>query len=341
MRQLVFLRPGALEWREVADASLEDDRDALVEPVAATTCDLDRLVLRGETPLSGPLALGHECVARVVDVGDAVKTVRPGDIVGVPWHISCWRCDRCHAGVPTSCRELPFAMFGLPVGGEWGSMFSELIRVPNADQALVVLPTGVTAETLASISDNLPAAWEVTAPALAHHPGAEVLIMGGSGSIALYAVAFALACGASRVDYVDTDATRLATAATIGATAIETQPPGRMDDEYPVTVDATAHDERGLACALRSVAPEGHCSTIGIFFRDVTIPLFDMYRTGVTFHAGKSNARIAMPAVLDLVSAGRIDPAVVNGAIEPWDAMPDVLSDPPMKPVFLRDADGA
>ena len=99
-------------------------------------------------------------------------------------------------------------MYGLPVGGEWGSMFSDLLRVPHAEGALVALPPGVTPADAASVSDNLPAAWEVTVPHLADYPEAQVLIMGGCGSIALYAVACAAAADASRIDYLDSDPDR-------------------------------------------------------------------------------------------------------------------------------------
>ena len=71
MRQLTFLSPGRLEWREVPDARIQASDDALVRPVAATTCDLDQMILRGEAPFSGPLALGHECVAEIIELGDA------------------------------------------------------------------------------------------------------------------------------------------------------------------------------------------------------------------------------------------------------------------------------
>jgi alcohol dehydrogenase len=104
-----------------------------------------------------------------------------------------------------------------------------------------------------------------------------------------------------------------------------------------ITVDASAHNPDALACALRSVAPEGRVSTVGIYFRDVEIPLFDMYLTGVRFHAGKSNARPVMPAVLDLLSAGHVQPALIATEVLPWDEMPHALGDPSMKPIFVRD----
>jgi alcohol dehydrogenase len=164
-----------------------------------------------------------------------------------------------------------------------------------------------------------------------------VLILGGCGSIALYAVACAAAGGASHIDYLDSDPTRLELAQRLGAQAIEGSPPKKMDGEYLITVDASAHNPEALACALRSVAPEGHVSTVGIYFQDVTIPIFEMYLTGVRFHVGKSNARPAMPAVLDLLSTGQVQPSLITSEVLAWEEMPQALSDPSMKPVFVRE----
>lgn len=47
MRELVFLSPGKLEWRAATEPRIQHASDAIVRPVAATTCDLDRLIIRG------------------------------------------------------------------------------------------------------------------------------------------------------------------------------------------------------------------------------------------------------------------------------------------------------
>jgi threonine dehydrogenase-like Zn-dependent dehydrogenase len=337
VRRLVFLGPGELEWHEVPAPRLEDPGDALVRPVVATICDLDSMTLTGRAPFGGPLALGHECVAEVVEVGEEVRAFEPGSLVVVPWHVSCFRCDRCRRGVPTSCRETGVgAMYGLPISGDWGSMFSDLVRVPYADRALVALPPTVSPTSAVSASDNLPLAWEVTVPKLRDAADASVLVMGGCGSIGLYAVACALAGGAGLVDYRDTDPDRLAIAEGLGARPSEGPPPRRMDRGYLVTVDATNHDPDGLACALRSVEPEGFCSTVGLYFGDVELPLFDMFGLGVNFHIGKGNARPAIPHVLELVAEGRLSPQRVTTGVFDWEELPDVLAAPPMKPVFVR-----
>jgi threonine dehydrogenase-like Zn-dependent dehydrogenase len=76
-------------------------------PSAMATCDLDRPVGLGATPFPLPLHFGHECVGEVLAVGEAVRTVRPGDRVAVPFQISCGTCLACRNRLTGNCRSVP------------------------------------------------------------------------------------------------------------------------------------------------------------------------------------------------------------------------------------------
>ena len=58
--------------------------EAIVRPVALATCDIDAAFVQGRFPVGNPFSFGHECVGEVTDVGDSVKSVKPGDLVSVP-----------------------------------------------------------------------------------------------------------------------------------------------------------------------------------------------------------------------------------------------------------------
>lgn len=343
MRQLTFIKPGQLEWWDVPSPRITSPLQALVEPLAVASCDLDAPILRGEVPFRGPFAFGHEVVAEVKEVGEDVHAVTPGQHVVVPFQISCGICYACRRGFTANCTSVPaFSCYGLG-RGDWGGALSDLMLVPFADHMLVPIPPDISPVMVASASDNLPDAWRTVGPPLEEFPGTPVLILGGagSGSIGLYAVALALALGAARVDYVDRDADRLALAQKLGATVIEwVDPLPFRPGTYLITVDAGA-DPVGLSSALRSAAPDGICTSTGIYFTNETpLPLRDMYYSGVTLKTGRVHSRAAIPAVLDLVRDAHLHPELVTTEFASWDEAPEALCNFRTKLVISRSSRG-
>jgi alcohol dehydrogenase len=326
MKQLTFVEAGNLEWREVGDPVLQGDGEAIVRALAVATCDLDLALVRGNAPAGREFAFGHECVAEVLEMGDTVRSVAPGDIVSVPFQISCGSCDRCLRGQTGSCESVDFlSSYGLPLGPDNGGFVSDATRVPYADAMLVKVPDGISPASIASLSDNIPDAWRTVGPQLEAEPGAPVLICAGAGSIALYAAALALAAGAERVDFAGGREFEREMAAQLGANLLDAEFPKRLGP-YPITVDASAR-EPGLACALRSTEPDGICTSIGIYFAETTpVPLLEMYTRGIRFHTGRVHARPAIEPVLDLVRSGRFKPELVTRETASWDEAAEAVA---------------
>ncbi len=61
-----------------------------------------------------------------------------------------------------------------------------------------------------------------------------------------------------------------------------------------------------------------------------------MYTTGITFATGRVAARRDIPAVLDLVRTGRLDPSVVTATAVGWDEAPAAWSAHREKLVIMR-----
>ena len=343
MRQLTFIEPGTVDWRDVPEPALEAPGEALVRPLAVATCDLDGAMVSGQTPFQGPFPVGHEFVAEVVEAGEDVDAWSAGDRVVVPFQISCGACEACRRGRTGNCREVRprGSMYGIGApGGEWGGALTELVRVPFAAAMLLPAPDGVSPAALASASDNISDAYRTVAGPLRDEPGGEVLIVGGfAASISLYAVAIARALGAAAVRFVDHDPARLALAEQLGAEAIEAAGPDELPGRvaaHPITVEANG-SEAGLACALRSTAPDGVCTSVAIHFGAGTpVPLFEMYFNGITFRTGRVHSRGVLPDVLDLVAAGRIDPERVTTDVVPWDDAPEEWARPRTKLIVER-----
>lgn len=319
MRALTFIEKGKLEWREADDPRLEGDGEALVRPVAVATCDLDLALVRGQIPTAGPLAVGHEGVGEVVDAGDAVSSLSEGDLVSIPFQVSCGDCRNCLRGQTGNCESVGrMATYGLPVGENYGGFLSDLVRVPFADAMLVPVPEGVEPAAIASLSDNIPDGWRSVAPQLEAEPGAPVLICGGAGSIALYAAQIALALGAERVDFAGGRPEHRELAERLGANLLEEEFPQRLGP-YPITVDFSGTHE-GLSCALRSTAPDGTCTINSIYFEERTpVPLLAMYTMGINVYTGRVHSRAVMEPILELVREGGLRPELVTAETAEWE----------------------
>ncbi len=342
MRQLTFEEAGRYAWREVPEPEITAPEQALVRPLAVACCDLDVAVCHGRLPLPPGYAVGHEGLAEVVAVGDAVTGVRVGDRVVVPFQINCGTCAECRRGVTGSCGALPLmAAYGMaPIAGlDGGGFMSDLVLVPYADAMLTPIPEGVDAAAIASLSDNIPDAWRAVGPFQEELAGLDpadrrVLVMGRL-SIGLYAAAIAAALGA-HVDYVDTDPQRLAAAEKLGAAAHDHDRPDKAWGRYPVTVNTSA-DAESLAATLRATWPDGVCTDTGIYYQPaVEMPLLAMYTRGVRFVTGRVNARTVIPRVVELLATG-LDLSPALERVVGWDDAPSAWPAMTGKTVFVRD----
>jgi alcohol dehydrogenase len=324
MRQLTFLAPGRLEWREVPDAHMQGDGEALVRPLALGRCDLDAGYIRGLVPLNAGSALGHEMVGEVVLAGDRVSVTAAGRHVLVPAQISCGVCDPCRRGHTGRCASVPFgASYGMGREGGFGAAGADLVRVPFADAMLVPLPSGMDPVLAAGAADMALDAYRAVAPRLAERPGAAVLVLGGLASvIGLYAAGLAVALGAGHVAYRDDDPERRAQAERYGAEAdgYETG----FGGPYAVIVDACGRADI-LARAFRAAEPEGAITSVCIYFGETPVPLGEAYWKGVTYRTGRPNLRPQAEPVLALCQSGRFNPAIIDSSRYPFDQAPEAF----------------
>lgn len=364
VRELQLIRSGRLAWREREPPGLQAPGDAIVRPFLAARCDGDTVPIHrpvsralqagiavgaidpvvacicGRVPFKGPFAIGHECVAEVVSVGAAVEQVRAGQVVVVPWAVSCGACVRCARGLTSKCEtttQRTLAAFGFgPASGPWGGMVADKLRVPYADHMLVPVPPEVPPERVAAGSDNLADAWRSVVPPLHERPGARVLIVGGGArSIGLYAAGLAAAHGASEVDYVDEDPRRRAIGDSLGARTVS-KPSG----VYDIAVEASSR-AAGLRLALRALAPGGVCTAVGYYLASGTrVPLMRMYATDATLRLGVSHARAVLPDLLAFVARTGFPAERVTTLTADWDDAPRAYTARTTKLVLQRDRSG-
>src|SRR5499433_3645981 len=332
MRQLTCSAPDAIGWQDVPAPRLQGDGEALVRPLTVARCDIDLFLTSGLFPSRGPFALGHEGVAEILELGDAVRGLEVGQRVVVAFQVSCGTCGSCAAGHTANCDRYPvLSDYGMqPLSGtEYGGMLSDVLRVPHAQAMLAPVALG-------SVSDNVLDGYRAVAPHLAAQPGADVLIVcHGLKSVPLYAAQAAIALGAGRVDYASDDAEALTIAERLGARPIRTdfEKPERR---YPIVVDAGL-TPNGLRYAVRATVPEGTLQSVSFYAGgDMQMPLGRLYTLGIRFFTGRAHAAALLPQVMPLIEAGRLRPAEVTTRVVDWEDAPAAYVEPAIKLVVRR-----
>ena len=90
----------------LVELTLEPPRrgELLVRIDAAGLCHSDLSVINGDRPRPMPMALGHEAVATVLELGDPDdRQFAPGDRVVLAFLPACGECERCAAGEGYMC----------------------------------------------------------------------------------------------------------------------------------------------------------------------------------------------------------------------------------------------
>ena len=340
MRQLTCVGPNAVEWRDVPEPRLQGDGEALVRPLAVARCDIDLFLTSGMFPSRGPFALGHECVAEVVALGDRVRDLRIGQRAVVAFQVSCGTCRSCAAGHTANCDRYPvLSDYGMqPLSGtEHGGMLSDLVRVPHARAMLAPVPATSDPVALASVSDNVLDGFRAVAPHLAENPASEVLIVAhGLKSIPLYAALAAVVLDAERVDVASDDDELLAVAERLGARPIRTQFE-KPERRYPIVVDAGL-SPAGLRYAIRSTAPEGICQSVSFYpGGEMPLPLGRLYTLGIRFSIGRAHSVALLPRVMALIEQRRLRPEAITTRVVAWNDAPGAFLEPAIKLVVRRD----
>jgi threonine dehydrogenase-like Zn-dependent dehydrogenase len=118
--------------RTSEDPKIVEPTDAVIRLAATCICGSDLWPYRGVEP-ADHLAMGHEYVGVVEEIGEQVTTVKPGDFVVGSFVISDNTCEICQAGFQSKCVHAEF------VHGTIGTQ-AEKARIPHADGTLVATP---------------------------------------------------------------------------------------------------------------------------------------------------------------------------------------------------------
>ena len=169
--------------------------DVVIRVLKTAICGTDVHIYEwdewAQRALSVPLVAGHEFVGRIVELGEAVQGLEPGQLVTGEGHIVCGRCRNCRAGRRHLCAH------SVCIGATAPGAFAEYLLLP----AVNVWPADerIPLDTLA-IFDPLGNAVHA---ALSFDLVGEDVLITGAGPVGCLATAVVRHAGARHIVVTD------------------------------------------------------------------------------------------------------------------------------------------
>jgi glutathione-independent formaldehyde dehydrogenase len=231
MKAVVYKGPFQVAVENVPDPTLQHPNDVIVKITSSCICGSDLHMYEGRTAAQAGIVFGHENLGIIQEVGQAVKTLKAGDRVVMPFNVACGFCKNCQRGFTGFCTTVNpgFAggAYGYVAMGPWGGGQAEYLQVPYADFNCLPLPPGTEYEAdFSLLADIFPTGYHGAALADVS-PGESVAVF-GAGPVGLMAAYSCVIRGAAEIYAIDHVKERLDKAAEIGAVPIN------FDDGDPV-----------------------------------------------------------------------------------------------------------
>jgi threonine dehydrogenase-like Zn-dependent dehydrogenase len=319
MKAAVFVEPGriALEERPVPEIG---PLDALLRITTTTICGTDIHILKGEYPVRRGLIVGHEPVGIIEKLGSAVRGYVEGQRVIAGAITPSGHSHASLSGYPS--QDGPDTAHGWKAIGGWkfGNTIdgcqAEYVAVPDAMANLSPVPDNLSDEQVLMCPDIMSTGF-AGAESGKIRIGDTVAIF-AQGPIGLCATVGARLSGATTIIAVESVPERIAIAKRLGADHVvdfravdPVQETLRLTDGRGVDVAIEALGTQAtFEAALKVLRPGGTLSSLGVYSRDLTIPL-GAFAAGLGDHkiitslcpGGKERMR----RLMNVIAAGRAD----------------------------------
>ncbi|GLQ10962.1 IMP dehydrogenase [Devosia yakushimensis] len=309
MLATVLHGPGDVRYEDVAEPTILHPTDAIIKLSATCICGSDLWPYRGASPVTAPQHMGHEYCGVVVEVGSAVKTVKPGQFVVGSFATSDNTCPHCQHGFHSSCEQREF------MSGAQASY----ARVPLADGTLVAtaeMPADDLIPSLLAASDVLGTGW-YAADAARVQKGMTVAVV-GDGAVGLMGVLAAKQMGAERIIAMSRHKSRQELALEYGATDIVTE---RGDAGVAgikaltgnIGADAVLEcvgTQESMLQAIHAARPGAMIGYVGVP-HGVQLDGQQLFFSQTGMMGGPAPVRRFLPHLMDLVLTRQINPGKV------------------------------
>lgn len=307
----------------VKDPTLLEDTDAIIKVTTTAICGSDLHLYEVLSAFLEPGdILGHEPMGIVEEVGSAVKHIKPGDRVVIPFNISCGSCFMCDMQLHSQCETTQVhehgsgaALFGYTkLYGQVPGGQAEYLRVPQAHFGPIKVPHEGPDEQYIYLSDVLPTAMQ--AVQYANIPAEGSVTVLGLGPIGQMSTRIARQRGA-RVIGVDLIPERLALAERHGIEILNLSEHADIGDSVRQMTQG-----RGTDAVIDAVGMEAHGAPVGKLAQQMTSLMPDVFAAPMIKKAGVDRMS-ALLASVDIVRRGGTISigGVYGGMVDPMPMM--------------------
>lgn len=226
MRAVVWKEAFNVKVEEVEKPTIQEPNDVILRLTTTAICGSDLHMYEGRAPMKPGQVFGHENMGVIDEVGSAVRTVKKGDRVVMPFNIGCGFCFNCTREFTNACLTMNPQSHGAGYGysgmGPFRGGQAEFLRVPYADFNCLKLP-GTPGDEFEDdfilLADVFPTGYHAT-EMVQVRPGDTVAIF-GAGPVGYMAALSAQLRGASEIYVVDYLQSRLDKVRELGATPVD------------------------------------------------------------------------------------------------------------------------
>ena len=309
MKAVVYQGNGEIGIEERPRPVILDERDVILEVTLTTICSSDIHIKHGAVPKAVPgTILGHEFVGKVIETGNAVKKVKPGDRVSVNVETFCGECFFCKRGSVNNCTD---KNGGWALGCRIDGGQAEYVRVPFADTGLNRIPDGVTDKQALLVGDVLATGfWAVRISEITEDD--TVLIL-GAGPTGICTLLCAMLKRPKQIIVCEKDEARIRfvnehypDVLTVTPDAVEAFVKENSRHGGADTVLEVAGAETTFETAWKCARPNAVITVVALYDRPQILPLPDMYGKNLTFKTGGVDG-CDCAEILRLIERGELD----------------------------------
>jgi S-(hydroxymethyl)glutathione dehydrogenase/alcohol dehydrogenase len=320
-----------LELRDDVTVAAPAAGEVRIKVGASGVCHSDLSVQNGTIPLPMPMVLGHEGAGTVVEVGEGVTQVQPGDHVVLSFVPNCQDCYFCNRGQGWLCEKSALAAMGGLLDGttrltSQGAPLHQMAMLGTFGEEAIVpeistvkIDSSVPLKVAALIGCGVLTGVGAALNTASIREGDTVAVI-GCGGVGLNVIQGAEIAGAGEIVAIDTFDSKLEMARKFGATrtvkageddaasVITAASGGRLAD---VTFEVIGLKDT-IMQALSLTRNGGECVLVGVPRMDAILEIpaaFEFLYLNKSIKGcwyGSSNVHDDVPRLLELYQAGKL-----------------------------------